>query len=95
MNDRNTFDIFHDGKPIRAHKGQSVAEALLEAGVDTFRITRNRAHRGPFCNMGVCFECRMVIDGAPNTRACMTEAVPGRRSETQDDAAVGGPDEER
>lgn len=95
MTDRKTVTIFHDGKPIPAREGQSVAEALLDAGVDTFRITRSRAPRGPFCNMGVCFECRLVIDGRPNTRACMTPVEPGRRTETQDDATIGGPDESR
>ena len=89
------FDIIHNGRPLPARQGQSVAEALLHNGVDTFRITRGGQPRGPFCNMGVCFECRMVIDGRPNTRACMTPAVPGCRADTQDDGRIEVGDEAR
>ncbi|OYV74133.1 MAG: hypothetical protein B7Z72_00875 [Gemmatimonadetes bacterium 21-71-4] len=27
--------------------------------------------------MGVCFECRVTIDGAPHQRACMVTCRPG------------------
>ncbi len=89
------FEFFFDGRPIRARQGQSVAEALLDNGIGTVRITRRHDPRGPFCNMGVCFECRAVIDGEPNRRTCMTPASPGLRVETQDDARIEAPDETR
>jgi predicted molibdopterin-dependent oxidoreductase YjgC len=93
MDKSEPFTICHDGKPLPARSGQSIAEALLENGVVTFRKTVNGEPRGPFCNMGVCFECRMVIDGRPNTRACMTPAAPGCRVRTQNDAAIEVPDD--
>jgi len=93
MDKGKTFSIRHDGRQISVRPGQSVAEALLENGVVTFRTTTNGEPRGPFCNMGICFECRMIIDGRPNTRACMTPATPGCRARTQHDAAIEVPDE--
>lgn len=29
--------------------------------------------------MGVCFECRVTIDGRPGRRACLTECRPDMR----------------
>jgi predicted molibdopterin-dependent oxidoreductase YjgC len=39
-----------------------------------------------FCGIGVCFDCLVVIDGAPNQRACITEAKANMVVRTQ----VGG-----
>ena len=64
--------IFFEGELIYAHKGHSVASALLEAGVTYFQNTTSRgSQRGPFCMMGVCFDCLVEIDEQPNQQACM------------------------
>lgn len=65
-----------DGHATLAHPGESVAAALLAAGHRTFRRSRQRAPRGPFCNMGVCFECVLQIDGE-RVRACMAAVAEG------------------
>jgi len=83
------FEIFLDGDPLPARRGQTIAEALLAAGVRTFRYSRSGSPRGPYCTMGVCFECRMTVDGRPNVRTCMTPAVPGCRVERQSDLEMG------
>jgi predicted molibdopterin-dependent oxidoreductase YjgC len=61
-----------DGDPLEAHLGESVAAALIAAGSGPVRTTRGGHPRGVYCGMGVCFECLVVVDGVPNTRACMT-----------------------
>lgn len=33
--------------------------------------------------MGVCFDCLVVVNGVPNTRACMTLVADGMRIERQ------------
>ena len=64
--------IYFEGELINAHKGQTVASALLEAGVKHFQNTTSRgSQRGPFCMMGVCFDCLVEIDEQPNQQACM------------------------
>jgi len=76
-----------DGDRVDAYPGESLATALLAAGVRAFRRTRSRAPRGPVCNMGVCFECMVVVDGEPGVRACVTPVRAGMSVETGDGGA--------
>lgn len=79
------LEIEVDGKKIIAYQGETVAAALIAAGLRTLRRTVEKNEpRGVFCGIGLCFECRMVINGVPNTRACQTLATPGCRVETQE-----------
>lgn len=67
-----------DGEPAHARVGDTVAAALLAAGRATCRSTPvSGAPRGPYCMMGVCFECLVEIDGVPNQQACMVVAEAG------------------
>jgi hypothetical protein len=38
--------------------------------------------------MGICYECRMIVNGIPNVRTCMTPATPGCRITTQNDSRI-------
>jgi predicted molibdopterin-dependent oxidoreductase YjgC len=70
--------ITWDGKEIAARAGESLAAALLAAGVTTFRITPvSGSPRGPLCMMGACFDCLVELEGTPNVQACMTVVRPG------------------
>jgi aerobic-type carbon monoxide dehydrogenase small subunit (CoxS/CutS family) len=70
-----------EGRPVRAHAGESVAMALWAQGCADLRgSSRDGAPRGVLCNMGICFECVLHVDGVP-LRACMTEVRPGMRVE--------------
>jgi pyruvate/2-oxoglutarate dehydrogenase complex dihydrolipoamide dehydrogenase (E3) component len=64
-------------RAVAVHPGQTVAAALTGAGIRDFRTTRRGPPRGMFCGMGVCQDCLVEVDGTPNTRACVTRAVPG------------------
>jgi len=66
-----------NGRDVRATAGASVAAALLDAGVTAFRASPTGEHRAPVCGMGVCFECRVTIDGVPHQRACLVAARDG------------------
>jgi predicted molibdopterin-dependent oxidoreductase YjgC len=80
-----------NGVPTMARQGDSVAAALLAAGLCITRRTPvSGVARGPYCMMGVCFECLVKIDGRPNRQACMITVVEGMRVETQDGAAMPG-----
>ena len=69
-----------EGMPVDARAGDSVAAALLAAGVLALRDTPvSGAPRGPFCMMGACFECLVEIDGAANRQACMTPVAEGMK----------------
>lgn len=70
--------IVFDGQPIPLAPGQSVGAALVSAGIRSWRTTRNGERpRGLFCGIGICYDCLVTIDGAPNQRACLTAARPG------------------
>ena len=45
--------------------------------------TISGAPRGPYCLMGVCFDCLAEIDGVPNRQSCMIAALPGMRIRRQ------------
>ena len=67
-----TISIIFEGKNLEVEIGQTVASALLVVGNMGFRSSVVSGQpRGPYCMMGVCFECMIEIDGFPNQRACM------------------------
>ena len=57
-------------RAVRVANGISVAVALLDAGELCFRSSVSGEPRGPLCGMGICFECRVTIDGRPHARSC-------------------------
>lgn len=76
--------VYVDGKPVSVSANESAAAAALQAGIGYTRtapITGEK--RAPYCMMGVCFECLMVIDGMPSRQACMVRVRPGMRIERQ------------
>lgn len=81
---RETVTVYVDGKPVSVGAGESAAAAALHAGLSYTRtspITDEK--RAPYCMMGVCFECLMVIDGVPSRQACMVKVAAGMRIERQ------------
>lgn len=86
-----------DGEPVPALAGQTVGAALTAAGVRSWRSTRRDARpRGLFCGIGVCFDCLLTIDDAPNQRACLVPARDGMVLSTATRAlAEEGRDERR
>jgi sarcosine oxidase subunit alpha len=79
-----TVSLKVDGKPIRARAGDTVAGAMLAAGVDRFRTTPvTESPRAPYCLMGVCFDCLVTIDGVGSRQACLVPVREGMAVETQ------------
>jgi predicted molibdopterin-dependent oxidoreductase YjgC len=73
-----------DGTSVEAYEGDTVAAVLLALGEAATRRTVGGEPRGLFCGMGVCFDCLVVVDGVPNTRACMTWVRDGLCVQRQD-----------
>lgn len=73
-----------DGRPVNARPGDTVAAALLAAGLGATRTTPvSGSPRAPYCMMGVCFECLVTIDGVGNRQACLIPVRDGMAIETQ------------
>ena len=72
-----TCTILVDGAEVEAAEGSTVAAALINAGIWGFRRAVGGEVRGPLCAMGVCFECRVMLNGEPHRRACTEMCRPG------------------
>ena len=69
--------IVVDGRECRVPAGTTVATALLGLGVRAFRRSVHGEPRAPLCGMGICFECRVAIDGVADRRACLVPVIDG------------------
>ena len=86
--------VVWDGRDLPARAGESLAAALLAAGVAAFRDTPvSGAPRGPLCMMGACFDCLVTVEGEENVQACLVPVTPGLRAAPQH-GARGLPDAE-
>ena len=59
----------------------SVAAAVMNVGLAT-RTSIQGQPRGPLCGMGICFECRVTINGAHHERSCLVKVVEGMEIKT-------------
>ena len=78
----NDVTLILDGAPVRAASGATVAAAIMNAGTTTFRQSVTGEARGPLCGMGICWECRVTVDGRPHVRACMERVREGMDVQT-------------
>jgi hypothetical protein len=79
-----TITVTVEGRTVPVPAGASAAAAVLIAGFSSIRETPVEGReRGPYCMMGICFDCLAEIDGVPNRQSCMVEARPGMRIRRQ------------
>ncbi|MEE9394424.1 MAG: 2Fe-2S iron-sulfur cluster-binding protein [Planctomycetota bacterium] len=71
------FEVFVDGRPFAARSDWTLATLLLNEGHFQFRRAVKGGTRAPFCGVGICHECRVVVDDFRTVRACMTLCRPG------------------
>jgi sarcosine oxidase subunit alpha len=77
-NRTSSIKIEFDGTVIEALEGEMVASALMAAGIINFRDAPvSITPRGPYCMMGVCFECLVEIDGVGHQQACLVPVRGG------------------
>ena len=74
--------VFLNGVAVVVPEGTTVAAAVLGAGHVAFRTSVTGEARAPLCGMGICFECRVTIDGVPHARSCRIAVRDGMRVET-------------
>ncbi len=66
-----------NGVEVSVKQGTTVAAAILIAGETAFRRSISGEPRGPLCGMGVCYECRVSIDGEAHARSCQIPCRAG------------------
>jgi sarcosine oxidase subunit alpha len=69
-----------DGVSVMAQPGDTVTAAMLASGLEYCRDTVvSGAKRGPYCMMGVCFDCLVTIDGVGNRQGCLVQVADGMK----------------
>lgn len=69
---------------VTVDEGTTLAAAISNSGVTVFRNSVNGELRGPVCGMGICFECRVTIDGVAHQRSCNILAAEGMEVDTDE-----------
>ena len=64
-----------NGVMVEVEEGASVAVAAAVAQ-QACRTSVTGQPRWPLCGMGICFECRMTINGQPQSRTCQIKCEP-------------------
>jgi sarcosine oxidase subunit alpha len=77
-----TVTIWINGKASRVPSGSVVSAAMLAAG-EPCRRSVSGEPRTALCGMGICFECRAVVDGVTQQRTCQLVCREGMRVDTQ------------
>ena len=77
-----------------SEQGTTLAASLMNAGLVALRTSVTGAPRGPFCGMGICFECRHSEDEPDDARTCMVvrprdPVLAGERVVECDVAVIG------
>jgi D-hydroxyproline dehydrogenase subunit gamma len=72
---REEIAIQINGITLTVLAGCTVASAIGIADL-ACRTSVGGQLRGPLCAMGICFECRAVVNGKPHTRTCQLLCEP-------------------
>jgi succinate dehydrogenase/fumarate reductase-like Fe-S protein len=79
-----TVTIEFEGKELIANANETVAATLLASGVNFMRTTaKEKEKRTGYCQMGICFDCLMEIDGITNQQSCLVKVREGMRVKRQ------------
>ncbi|WP_454828908.1 (2Fe-2S)-binding protein [Pseudoxanthomonas wuyuanensis] len=81
MSVAGSIHLHVDGQAVEVPAGSNVAAAIARVAPH-FRRSCTGQPRAPLCGMGVCFECRVAIDGVDLLRACVTPARDGMQVHT-------------
>ena len=71
-----------DGLTIDVPAGSMVSAAVAMAGASKFRRSVTGQPRAPLCGMGICFECRVTINGRAHCKSCQIACEVGMEVET-------------
>jgi sarcosine oxidase subunit alpha len=62
--------VMVNGVRVVVAEGSMVSTAVFVTGAASFRQSVTGEPRGPLCGMGICYECRVTINGQPHCRSC-------------------------
>lgn len=71
-----------NGRTVEVAAGVMVSAAVALAGETRFRRSVTGEPRAPLCGMGICYECRVTIDGRPHAKSCQIPCEEGMEVRT-------------
>lgn len=78
----DSVTVHINGRPALVPIGTTVASAMLQAEAACRRSVSGEP-RSALCGMGICFECRAVVDGVRDRRTCQIACRDGMVVESQ------------
>ncbi len=79
----NSIIVAINGNKLSVQRGITVAAAVALSGLDASRRSVSGDLRGPLCGMGICYECRVTIDGEPHRVSCQVRVEEGMEISTR------------
>jgi aerobic-type carbon monoxide dehydrogenase small subunit (CoxS/CutS family) len=79
---RDPVTICLNGDELKVPSGITVAVAMLQLNELHFRTSVTGEPRAPLCGMGICYECRVTIDGHAHVRSCQIMVRAGMQVRT-------------
>jgi D-hydroxyproline dehydrogenase subunit gamma len=76
------IQLIINNQEISVIEGSTVVTAIFASDAENFRRSVSGEPRFPLCGMGVCFECRVTINGVKHQRSCQILAESGMLIET-------------
>jgi sarcosine oxidase subunit alpha len=76
-----TITLSLNGRMVQTPAGTSVAALALQYAT-AFRRSVTGEPRAPLCGMGVCYECRVTINGQAHARSCQIVCEDGMEVRT-------------
>jgi thioredoxin reductase len=73
----DSIEFTFNSEKISAKDGDSIASALIHAGIYEFKQSVDNSKRGIFCGMGACYECLVDVKNEGEKLACMTSVKAG------------------
>ncbi len=78
-----TIALSVNGQRVVVPEGSTVATAVTLSSTTTFRRSVTNQPRAPLCGMGICFECRVTINGQAHARSCQIVCRAGMEISTE------------
>ena len=77
------FTVRVNDASVTVSAGTTVAVAMTISG-QACRTSITGEPRGPLCGMGICFECRAIVNGMPHSRSCQILCEPDMEVRTDE-----------
>lgn len=79
----NHVPLTVNGSPVLVPVGATVAVAMAISG-QPCRTSVTGEPRSALCGMGICYECRVAINGRSHLRSCQILCEPGMDVKTDE-----------